>query len=507
MTRLSPELRHLPLALAVLAMTAHAQQGEGAGSGGGIQPRLGVAVTVTDNLRLNDREKDGAVIATLSPGISIVRNSGTLRGSLDYSLNGITYVKTSYGTRVQNALTASGQAELVPRTLSVDVQASIGQQNTSAFGLQSTPTQDSALANPNRRETGTLMVSPLLHGQLGGLASLDLRGNFSMTEVRESALGDSHSTGGSLRITQLNAGVLGWYLQASTQQFRPKSAPSNRNSSATAGLNYRPNPDWVASVNVGKERNDYQGGSSAPQDGFTGGVTADWTPTPRTRVNGNWQHHSYGNSHGLSFEHRMRNSVWRFSDSRNVTLGNTGASGGVRTNYELFYLMFASEPDPIKRDAMARAALAALGLSADAPSSVGFLSTGPSQLHAQMLSFMLQGVRSNVTASVSRSVTTRLGSGLNQGDLASHALIEQRSYSLAGSYQLTPVSGLSLTAMRQETSGDSSSQRTKLTSLLANWNTRLGTRISMQLGARHSRFEGFTPYSENAVYANLTQQF
>ncbi|RZI94084.1 MAG: TIGR03016 family PEP-CTERM system-associated outer membrane protein, partial [Rubrivivax sp.] len=372
-----------------------------------------------------------------------MRNSGTLRGSLDYSLNGITYLKTSHGSRVQNALTANARAELIPRTLSVDMQASIGQQSVSALGLQATPTQDAALANPNRRETGMLTVSPLLHGQLGGLASLDLRGNFSMTEVRESAIGDSHGTGGSLRITQLNAGVLGWYLQANTQRFRPKSAPSNSNSSATAGLNYRPNPDWLASVNVGRERNDYQGRSSDDQSGFTGGVSAEWTPTPRTRVNGNWQRHSYGNSHGLSFEHRMRNSVWRLSDSRSVTVGNTGSIGGVRTNYDLFMLMFAAEPDPVRRDAMVRAALAAAGLSADAPAALGFLSTGPSQVHNQTFSFLLQGVRSNVTATISRAVTTRLGSGLNQGDLASNSLVEQRSYSLSGSYQLTPVSGVS----------------------------------------------------------------
>ena len=115
MTRLRAEPRYLPLALALLAMAAQAQQGEGAApSGGSIQPRLGVAVTVTDNLRLNDREKDGAVIATVSPGVSVVRNTGSLRGSLDYSLNGITYLKTSYPTRIQNALTAGGQAELIP---------------------------------------------------------------------------------------------------------------------------------------------------------------------------------------------------------------------------------------------------------------------------------------------------------------------------------------------------------------------------------------------------------
>ncbi|KQW43200.1 MULTISPECIES: TIGR03016 family PEP-CTERM system-associated outer membrane protein [unclassified Roseateles] len=514
MTRLRPEPRHLSLAFALCAITAHAQQGGAAGAGGGtIRPRIGLSQTWTDNLRLSDRDKDAALITTVSPGISIVRNTGAVRGSLDYSLNGITYLKTSYGSQVQNALSASLQAEVVPQTFFVDAQANIGQQNASVFGLQAAPTLGSqgavaALDNPNRRETGSLTVSPLLRGQLGGLASADLRGNFSITEVRGSALGDSRGKGGSLLVRQLNAGVLGWYLQANTQQVRSKGALSNRSSSATAGLNYRPNQDWSFSANVGQERNDYLSRSGSDEDGFTGGVTAAWTPTLRTRVNGNWQRHGYGDSHGLNFEHRMRSSVWRLSDSRTVTLGNTGASGGVRTYYDLFFLLYAArEPDPVKRDTLVRAELLALGLSPDAQASVGFLSDGPSELRSQMFSFTLQGMRANITASVSRAVTSRLGDNLNQGDLANNARIEQRSYSLSASYQLTPVTGLSLTAARQESVGESSSRRTQLSSLMANWNSRLGSRINVQLGARHSRFEGVTPYSENAVYATLTQQF
>jgi uncharacterized protein (PEP-CTERM system associated) len=516
MTRLRPEPRHLPLALALLAMAAQAQQGDGrdAAVASSIQPRLGFSQAWTDNLRLSDHDKDAALITTVSPGISIVHNTGALRGTLDYSLNGIAYLKSSQGSQVQNSLSANAQAEILPRALYVDVQANVGQQNASAFGLQAMPTLGSqgavsALDNPNRRETGTLNVSPLLHGQLGGLATFDLRSNFSITEVRGSALGDSRGSGASLRIAQLAPGALSWYLQGMTQQTRPNGAQANRSTSLTAGLNYRPDPDWAFSANAGRERNDYFSRDGSKQDGFTGGVTADWTPTPRTRVSGNWQRHQYGDNQGLTLEHRMVHSVVRIADTRTTTLGNTGAPGGVRTNYDLYFLLFASaEPDPIKRDALVRLYLQQVGLSPDSPASVGFLSTGPSQLRNQMLSFTLQGVRTNVTATISRSITSRLGAGLNQGDLANNASIEQRSYSLSGAYQLSPVSGISLTVSRQESQGDASTNlRTQLTGVMANWNSRLGARLSLQLGARHSRLEGVASYSENAAYANLTQQF
>lgn len=518
MTRRRAEPRCLAFALAAVAMAAHAQQGDAPGQTGGglsVQPRVSLMQTWTDNLGLDDQNKDAALITTLSPGIRVSSNTARLRGSLDYSLHGIAYLKSDQASHVQNALMANLQSELVERMLFVDLRANIGQQNLSAFGRQSAPTLGSQgavsnLVNENQRETSSLIVSPSLRGQLAGVATYELRGDFTRTETRGSDIGDSRATGALLRINQAQAGLLSWWLQANAQRTRSAASAAtsatNRNESLRLGLNYRPDPDWAFSANVGQERSDYLGNGT--NNGATAGVTADWTPTPRTRVGANYQHHEFGDSHGLTFEHRMARSVWRLSDTRTVTLGNTGALGGVRSNYDQFFLLFASlEPDPVKRDALVRGYLQSQGLSPDAPAAGGFLSTGPSQLRNQMLSFTLQGVRSTFSAQVGRSITSRLGSNVNQGDLANTSRIEQRSYSLSASHQLTPMSGISLVASRQETTGDLGSQSARLSSLVANWNGRLGPWLSVQLGGRHTRFEGVTPYTENAIYANLTQQF
>jgi uncharacterized protein (PEP-CTERM system associated) len=511
MTRRRAEPRCLAFALAAGAFAAQAQQADVANGSLAVQPRLSVTQTWTDNLRLAEQDKDAALITTVSPGINVASRSGSLRGSLDYSLHGIAYVKTDQPSRVQNALSATGQAELISRTLYVDMRASIGQQNASAFGTLSTPTLGSQgsvnnLADANQRETGSLTVSPLLRGMLGGLATFDLRGEFSRTEVRGAALGDSRGSGVSLMIVEANPGVLSWWTQASKQRTKSKLAPSNDSASVRLGLSYRPDPDWTLSVNAGRERNDYLAHSD--RNGTTYGATADWTPTPRTRVGGNWQHLQYGNSHGLTFEHRMARSVWRFADAQTTTLGNTGASGGARTYYDMFFLLFASqEPDPVKRDVLVRTHLQSQGLSPDAPLATGFLSTGPSRLRSQQLGVTLQGVRGSVSLQASRSLTRRLGENLNQGDLANTSRVEQRSLALSASYRLTPLSGLAVALSRQESAGDTSLQTMQLTSLTANWNGRLGLRLSAQLGARHSRAEGAFPYTESAVYASLTQQF
>lgn len=511
MTRRKAEPRHLAIAFAAWAALAQAQDGERAtGRGLSITPRLAVMQTWTDNLLLTDHNKDAALVSTLSPGITISSNNSTLRGSLDYSLNGIAYLKSDQPSRIQNSLAANAQAELISQTLFVDMRASIGQQSGSAFGLQSVPTAGpqgsvSNLANANQRETMTFSASPSLRGKLGNWASYELRGDLSRTEVRGSSLGDSRGNGGSLRLNQANAGVLGWWLVASTQQVKPSSASSNRASSLRLGLNYRPDPDWNFTANAGRERSNYLGATTS--GGTTTGATAEWAPTARTRLAADWQRHQYGNSHALTTEHRLQRAVLRYTDSQSTMLGNTGASGGARTNYDLFFLLYEREPDPIKRDVLVRTELQRLGLSPDAVAAVGFLSSGPSKLRSQQLGVTLQGVRTTLSAQLSRSLSSRLGNNQNGGDLANSSRVEQRSYSLSGGYQLSPTSGLSLVASRQETTGDSSSLSTQLTSLSANWVGRLGARASVQLGARHSRFEGSTPYTENAAYASLTQQF
>lgn len=506
MLRRAPRLL---IGLLVLGGEIQAQTSSNAG-GLSVQPRVGLMQTWTDNLRLTDHDKDAAFVTTLSPGISVVRSGGALRGSLDYTLNGIAYLKSDQPSILQNSLRVSGQAELVEHRLVVDVNGSIGQQAASAFGLQSTPTLGTqggvtTLANTNSHEVGTLAVSPAWRGSIGAVAGLEVRGNFTRTEVRGTAIGDSRGTGGSLRLFGMGAGVLSWSTVLSTQQTMAAEGRSNRLTSLLGNLGYRPDPDWTLGIDVGSERNDYL--ATSGQSGNMVGLSAQWAPTARTRINGDWHHHLYGNSHNFGFEHRMSRSLLQWSDTRNVTVGSASA-GGSRTNYDQFYQLFTSiEPDPVKRDQLVRAYLQAQGLSPDAPASAGFLSSGPSEVHSQFASLTLQGVRSSLSAQVNRTVTSRLGSGLNQGDLATSSLVEQRSYSLTASHQLTPSSGVSLTASRQQSLGDTSALANRLTSLTANWNGKLGPKFGVQFGARHSRFEGVTAYAENAVYANLTQQF
>lgn len=516
MSLASPEsLRPLPaptltlLASLMMAMgsaAVRAQEAEPAApaQAQSLQTRVGLSQSWTDNLRLSPSgSKDAAMVTTVTPGVTWSSRAGWLQGSLDYALNGVAYVKTTQGSQLQNSLSANLKAELLRSHLFVDSQASIGRQSQSAFGVQSTTP---LINTANSQEVANLTVSPYLVGSLAGRVSYELRGSLARVDARGSTLGDSRTHGGTLRLSSLGGGPLSLSGLLSTQQVSYPDGRANQNDSLTLSASYRLDADWNFSLTGGRERNDYQGGSAIT--GSTYGGSLSWTPSARTSLAADWRRHSYGDSHSLTLQQRWSRTVLVLSDTTNLNLGNSGGSGGIRTVYDQFYLLFASlEPDPIKRDALVRSYLQQLGLSPDAPAAGGFLNAGPSRLHSQQLSLTLQGVRGSLTFVAMRNLTSRVGSNAGQGDLAQSSLVEQRSYSLSAAHRLTPEASLSLSLARQETDGDANAPSTQLTTYSLSFNTRLAPRLSCQLGGRHSRFDGSSPYVENALFANLTQQF
>lgn len=518
MTLARPELARLAglaglmIAAAALPLRPAMAQSTGdaaAATGSRFQARAGLTQAWTDNLRLQPSSgagagRDAALITTVSPGFSLSTSRRTLRASIDYSLNAIAYTKSDQPSQIQNSLSAQSVANLLDGALSVDARASIGQQAVSAFGPVAAST---SLANPNQREVTNLSLSPALRGRVGDWANVELRGSFGRVQARNSSLGDSQSSGGSFRLNSAAPGPLSAGLLVSTQRNRSGGLAANaRTESATVNLGYRPDPDWSVGAIAGRERSDVLTGFA--RQGATYGVNTIWSPTPRTRIAGDWQRHEYGDSHTLSVEHRLARMALRFSDSQSLNLGNVGSLGGLRSNYDLYFQLFASvEPDPIRRDAYVRRYLESVGLSAAAPANSGFLSAGPSRQRSQSLGASFQGVRSTVAMQVTRSLTGRIGTNSNAGDLASNQQVEQRSYSLTAGHQLDPQSSISLSLSRQESRGQGAGASTTLNTFFVNWSARLGRTLSAQLGTRHSRFTGPSPYSENSVTASMTQLF
>ncbi|MBT9492899.1 MAG: TIGR03016 family PEP-CTERM system-associated outer membrane protein [Paucibacter sp.] len=475
-----------------------------AGLGFRVQPRLSLTQTWTDNLNLSEVEKDAALISVIAPGVNISSTAGRLRGNLDYALNGLLYAKSDRSNDVQHTLAASGTLEVIERRLFVEARASYGQQQQSAFGQQSSA--ENAIRNPNSSEVATLAISPRLLGRLGNVATYQVSGSLTETRVKDSVAGDSRLASLSLSTDGLATGPLNWSASATTQQSSFDAGSDNKRSSATAALRYRPDVDLAMAGNVGIERSDLLTG--AGQAGATYGLNAQWTPTPRTSVQGDYQSHDYGDSHTLSFNHRFQRSSIRYSDTRSVSQG-LGGQGGQQSNYSLFFFQFESiEPDPIKRDLLVRQFLLERGLSPNAPATSGFVSSAPSLQRRQELSGSWQGLLTTVTAAYSRSRNSRIGEQLpGSGDLSQSSLVQERNASANLSYRLTPSSSTNLGLSHRQVRGDLGSQSSTLRTINASWSGQPGQLGTLTVGARYSLFEGQLPYRENAVFATLVHQF
>lgn len=479
--------------------------GLGGGIGLRVQPRVSLTQTWTDNLALQDRAKDRALISVLAPGISVSNNSGRLRGNLDYALNGLVYAKTDRGSNVQQTLSTNANLELIDRYFFVDMRATYGQQQASAFGQQTST--ENAIRNPNSTDVASLSITPSLRGRLADIARVEAKLNATETNAKDSVVGDSRSFELSLRADGVPKGPLSWWSLASAQRSHFNAGTDSARSSATGGLSYRLDVDFSMSANAGLERSDLRTGSS--KSGPTAGFNAVWTPTPRTSVQGDYQHHDYGSSHSLSVSHRFQRSSIRYSDNTSVSQGLDSGAGGQMTNYELYFFQFQSlYPDPVVRDAKVRQFLQETGRSPNAVANSGFLSSSPSLQRRQELSLSWQGLRASASALLNQSKNGRIG-GLvpGQGDLAQSSSVLQRGGSATFSYRLTPESSANLALSEQQTRGDQASLSTTLRTINLSWTGRLGSKGSLNCGARYSSFEGNLPYRENAVFATLVHQF
>ncbi|WP_343630546.1 TIGR03016 family PEP-CTERM system-associated outer membrane protein [Roseateles sp.] len=495
--------------------------GKASGSTGGrkglsVTPRVSVTETWTDNLTLApDGARDKAFITAISPGITINSNSGWLRGVFDYTLDGLIYTKSPEKSRVQNQLNTKLTGELVPQALFVDVTGNISQQSMSAFGQQSPSSQ---LDSPNRTETRTLQVSPYWRGTLGQFATFELRASGQIRDSSDGGTGLGTASSGDSKEGQLSLNLRGpqgrtlnWGLSATTQRVHyDQTGVDNRTSTALGSLYWIPDVDWTLGVNAGVERSDYFGKDTTA----VYGVNFRWTPTPRTRIDGDWQRHSYGNSHLLSLEHRMSQISLRAVNSQSVVTANTPS--GLGTNYQLLDQQFqASEPDPVKRDQLVRQLLALMGLSPDAITGNGFISNAASLQRRTEVSVAYNGQRLTATLSGSDSTSSRLGlAPTGTGDLSLTDRLRMRGASVALGYRLTPLSTASVSYTRQHSSGDGVGS-TDMKSLQANVAIRLGPRTDANLGLRHTTSTdkvfvanlGGSGYRENALFASLSQRF
>ena len=472
-----------------------------------IVPTLAIASTLTDNRRLAATDRQSDWIATVSPGLRLTSGGGPVRGHLDYALDAYVFARDRQSNTVQNALDADLSVEAVENLAYLDLAGTVGQRSVSAFGAQS-PAGSLSAANGNSREVATYRLSPYLRGRAGDLAEFEARLTHEATRVRSAAASDSRTDSGLLRLAQGRAyGRLGWGLEGRYERVDFQAGRATTDLRARAMLTWFALHELRLAASLGREANDYAGGER--QRGNTAGLGLVWKPGERTQLVAERESRLIGAAHTLTFEHRMRRTVWRLSDTRDASSGfGQRRIGSAGNTYDLLYAQFASrEPDPVLRAQLVRDALQTGGLNADSGLPGGALPAALTDERQQSFSFAWLGQRDTLAFNASRNSAIRLDSASSAIDDFA-AGVRQQGLSAELSHRLNERSALNLGAAQLQTRGNGAGPASRLRTLNLVWTGRLAPRLGFALGLRHAGFASDTaPYTESALTAGLTLGF
>lgn len=467
-----------------------------------VTPALSITQRLTDNRNLTSANPQAESITVISPSVSLSTRSSKVRGSLDYSLNGVFYGRGTAANSVQNALSSSLQAEFIEGHGFVTAGATISRQSLSAFGVQG---DRPSSINANSTEIRSISVAPTLRGRLFGEVEIDARFASSLVSVASGTTGDSIAHNAGLRLGD-SSRALGWSLDLSRSLTDFDGGRQTIQDALRATVSFAPQPELRLFLNAGTERNNVQTASQRTSDTWGAGLT--WQPSPRTQLGLTGERRFFGSSHSLNFSHRFKRSVVSYTDSRSSTQSTAGA-GAPLTLYDIFFTQFASlEPDPALRDLLVRDFLRAAGLNPNDRAPGGFVNSALSLQNSRNLSFALQGQRSTVVLSAFSTATRRLDtvSGA-QDDLSRVDVLRQHGWNISASHRLTPNSSLVLSTAQQQTSGGNAATGNSLKSVSVSWSSQLARRVSLSITGRHAQADGGNPYDENSLSASLVLGF
>jgi uncharacterized protein (PEP-CTERM system associated) len=474
-----------------------------------IEPSITVRETFSDNAR-RTAVKDSDAITDLVAAIRVSRDRGALTGSLGYALTGSLSSRDSSRNEARHALNLAALAEVVPSTFFVDASAELRQQAVSAFGG---PAPGSGALDPNEARTGALRLSPYLRG---GSPTLGYEARLSHTVTRSEAAanqGDATFSGASLRVGNMAARApLGWTVDLLHDTSDYAASRKTKTSRARLGLNYLVSGELRLGATVGRERSDVfvLGGESTNNYG----LSAQWSPSPRTALDASAERRVFGTGHALRFTHRTANAVWTLASSRDVATPSVSGTGAFGSAYDLLSRRLEStEPDAAKRDKLVRDALAANGIDPNAVVTGGFLASAAVLQRAHSASLALVGARNTITLQVQASQSRRadtLSTALD--DLTSVDELKQQGVLLDWALRLTPLSTVTVGTGYQRSEGvggANAGAETTTKSFNATWSYQLpGGRSNVAAGLRHSNFSSATaPYEENAAFVSFGMRF
>lgn len=276
-----------------------------------IAPRFTLGATYSDNIQLSDTDRQGEMILTQQPGVSVRGNSGRASVNFDYNLQNRVYVEEGSRNALDNQLGATAQAEIIRDMLFLDARANVGRQNVNTFGrVSDTPLLDTG----NTAQVVNWSFGPSFRYRLPSLGSVTANYTFSNT----SAGGQADEFGGAQHNVNFNLnsgeqlGRFGWAISTGASQsssFQGGSDP--RFGRVNGQLSYQFHRRFRAFTNLGYDLNDFQSVTGEDDSGVTWSLGATWTPTPRSTLTASYGDRPFGGTFSMDARHRA--GRWNFT--------------------------------------------------------------------------------------------------------------------------------------------------------------------------------------------------
>lgn len=453
------------------------------GSGGGSQPM--------------------ELVTQVAPGLQWSKQSGQVRGSLDYQLQGNVHSRRSELNKVDNSLSAALRAEAVPGWMYVDGRANIGKQSLSPLGQQSI--NGSLAGNSNQQEVLNVQMSPYVRGELLDLADYELRLKGGITEVRGSSFGDSTTVGSSITLSSPRRGtVLGWGLQASQDRIDYKGGRATDNFRTTASVSATPDSDWSFVLRAGQESTNVGALSRRTYDNYGAGLR--WAPSSRTLVDVSGDRRYFGDSFQVTLEHRLRRSVFRFTSAKDAaTSGDADGAGQPLTLFQIYDRLFRSSfPDDQQRRQQVLQFMALNGLNPASVFGSSFATSAVTLQRRDDLSYSYIAPRTTFTLRGTYGTTEIIDNLSSQRGLN---FVKQRGVEASVAHRVTPITSATLQGTYQRNSGQGQ-QDSDVKALSLNLATSVNRHTTATVGARYGVYSGASNSNrETALTGSLSMRF
>jgi uncharacterized protein (PEP-CTERM system associated) len=246
------------------------------------------------------------------------------------------------------------------------------------------------------------------------------------------------------------------------------------------------------------------------------GVGAEWKPSDRTTVAGDWQNRFFGSSYLALLTHRNPFTAFNINASRNITtfpqqLFALPAGADVAALVDAAFT--TRIPDPVERAQAVQAFLAQTGLPATLQSPLNFYTQQVQLYDQQSATFTWLGVRNSLAFTVYNRKSEVISGGSGQPlppPFGQQNNNTQRGASLAYNHRLTALTNLNALANRYDTTATAPfTGKTTTNFFVVSVGTSLSPKTSATTGLTYTTSDSnlFNDYDVFTAYVGLNHRF